>query len=151
MTQTLPQIKAELLKEIESYLESKGVKGEDLKQRIKELKEKSPPDLRYNLLKLKDYYEIKKPKLDWHKNKQTDQGEKEMGDRVELQKKIDALKKLNKAQLVNIAKEGRYMGVKFDPFTIAPGTDAIANVKSIAYELQDAMGLGSDKAKANQA
>ena len=58
---TLPQLKSELLKEIKDYLESKGVKGEDLKQRIKELKEKCPPDLRYNLLKLRDYYEIKKP------------------------------------------------------------------------------------------
>jgi hypothetical protein len=150
MKQTLSQLKAELLKEIKDYLESKGVKGEDLKQRIKELKEKCPPDLRYNLLKLKDYYETKKPKIDWHKNKKINQGDTEMGDRVELQKKIDALKKLNKAQLVNIAKEGRYMGVKFDPFTIAPGTDTNANVKSIAYELQDAMGLGSDKAKTNQ-
>lgn len=155
MTNPIPQLKADLLKEIEDYLGSKGVKGEDLKQRIKKLKEKCPPDLRYNLLVLKEYYGEKKDPIQYDNDgkaiiKQNNQEEIEMGDRVELQKKIDALKKLNKAQLTNIAKEGRYMGVKFDPFTIGPGTDIKSNVKSIAYELQDAMGLGSDKAKANQ-
>lgn len=156
-----------LLQEILTYLESKGVKGKGLKKRITQLKKESLLDLRSSFSKLKEFYGEKKDKTQYDKdgfaiqNNKTKEkvmnshsGTKKEGTGKEeptskliaMQEKIDVLRKLTPEKLIAIGAEGEFEGVKFKAVAIDPKLCKGDIFRMVTYPIQDAMGLGSEKA-----
>lgn len=164
------QLKSQLIEEATAHLKESGLSKEEIQERKERLKDESIGGLRFALKNLEDYFErfnIRKGGVTTTANSNPktinpiikDKKERVMSKNIKKeesateknQKAIAELKKLDSKELVEIGKEGLFMGISFKAVKIDPKLCKGDIFRMVAYPIQDALGLGSDKSAKEEA
>lgn len=149
------KLREKLLKETVSLLIKTGIKRKEAKERVANIENKSIGGLRGNIKGLEDYL-IKNKMEGKEMAKGSGRGKGKVEVKVEpsqrekLQINLDLLRKLSGKQLEKVAEEGEFEGEGFESFGMDPKLCTGDKFKMVAYKLQDAMGLNTERSEKAQ-